>query len=414
MDLELQAKTAAGEQLVALAERLAEDFATRADQHDREGSYPFENIEALKESGYAMAAIPADCGGLGVDLLHDIVVASSRLARGDPAITIGINMHFVVTGLLARHWRMACAAGREKRADGLATTLAAIVADKTLFAALVSEAGQDLTHPTTTAVRDGDGWRVNGTKIFATMSPAASILNVAVAYRDEEGGEYYGYAAVPRDAQGVTVHDDWDALGMRASGSCSVSLEEVRIPADALRDRFPVGEVSDPFLERNLSSGPLHASAPVGIAETAHRTAIEALRRRPRGSAKRRAVDRPTVQLQAAENEVELSAIRATLARGADLVDGYYAGHPATPGPRDEIRAVFKESQATKAFIQSAAIRTVDRALAMSGGAGYLSKSPLSRHYRDVRATPFMHPLGANAAYELIAQLALGLELSLA
>jgi alkylation response protein AidB-like acyl-CoA dehydrogenase len=251
---------------------------------------------------------------------------------------------------------------------------------------------------------------VSGKKIFATMAPASTILNAAVTYRDEKNVEYYGYAQVPTDAAGVTVHDDWNALGMRASASVTVSFEEAHIPMEALRDRLPIGEVSDPFLERNLNTGPLHASAPLGIAESAEQDAVEALRRRGAAPGKRRSAERPYVLMQAAENEIDLAAARATFGRAAELIDRYYAEHPSAPGDRDEIRAVFQQSQIAKAFVQSAAIRIVDRALAMSGGAGYMNTHRLSRLYRDVRATPFMHPLGANVAYELIGQITLGLE----
>ena len=67
-------------------------------------------------------------------------------------------------------------------------------------------------------------------------------------------------------------------------------------------------------------------------------------------------------------------------------------------------------TQATKAFINETATRVVDRALGLSGGAGYLNGSLLARAYRDVRAGAFMHPLGANRAYDLVGQVALGLE----
>lgn len=79
-DFPLQAKTEAGKRLVELAEKHAADFAVRADQHDRDGTYPFENIEALKESGYFAAPIPVELGGMGVESWHDLMVASSRLA----------------------------------------------------------------------------------------------------------------------------------------------------------------------------------------------------------------------------------------------------------------------------------------------------------------------------------------------
>ena len=99
-----------------------------------------------------------------------------------------------------------------------------------------------------------------------------------------------------------------------------------------------------------------------------------------------------------AENAIELSAARATLARAATLVDEGDA----------ELLALFAEAQAAKAFVNEAAARIVDRALALSGGAGYFNGHPLSRAYRDVRAGSFMHPLGANRAYDLLGDVALG------
>ena len=76
--------------------------------------------------------------------------------------------------------------------------------------------------------------------------------------------------------------------------------------------------------------------------------------------------------------------------------------------PDADVEALFAEAQAAKAFVNEAAARVVDRALALSGGAGYLNGSPLARAYRDVKAGAFMHPLGANRAYEFLADISLG------
>ena len=103
------------------------------------------------------------------------------------------------------------------------------------------------------------------------MSPAADVLYTAVTYTDDDGRERYGYAMVPRETPGVVVNDDWDALGMRASGSNSVSFEDVRLPASALRGGFPPA-TSTGYLERNLGAGLFHAAAAIGIAESAHAT----------------------------------------------------------------------------------------------------------------------------------------------
>jgi alkylation response protein AidB-like acyl-CoA dehydrogenase len=111
-----------------------------------------------------------------------------------------------------------------------------------------------------------------------------------------------------------------------------------------------------------------------------------------------------------AENEVELGACRATLARAGALVDEHNEAHPTEVGTADELRALFAQAQAAKAFLNEASARVVDRALALSGGAGYFNTHPLARAYRDVRAGSFMHPLGANRAYEFLGHVALGRE----
>jgi alkylation response protein AidB-like acyl-CoA dehydrogenase len=108
MRFQLGARTDAGRDLVSLAERLAEDFAGRAAEHDREASYPFENVRALRETGYLAAPVPRELGGLGVESVHDLLVASSRLARGDAAVTIGLNMHLIPVVSMAHRWRAPC------------------------------------------------------------------------------------------------------------------------------------------------------------------------------------------------------------------------------------------------------------------------------------------------------------------
>jgi alkylation response protein AidB-like acyl-CoA dehydrogenase len=184
---------------------------------------------------------------------------------------------------------------------------------------------------------------------------------------------------------------------MRASGSHSVTFDGVELPARALRGGFPAGEPA-PYIDRNLPSGLFHASASLGIAEAAFtRTALA-----------ERIGDDARARMLVAESVVDLATARAVLARAAMLIDEHHAANPAGPGTDDEIVAVFAEGQAAKAHVNDAATRVVDRALALSGGAGYLNGSPLARAYRDVRAGAFMHPLGANRAYGFLGDVALG------
>src|SRR3954452_18102424 len=120
MPIELTANTPAGVRLVAIAEQLSELLGARAAEHDREGIYPFEAIEALKAAGYFAAPVPVELGGLGVSSAHDLVVASSRLARGDASVAIGVNMHLVAVQNMERRRQIAVASGDERRAGAFA------------------------------------------------------------------------------------------------------------------------------------------------------------------------------------------------------------------------------------------------------------------------------------------------------
>jgi alkylation response protein AidB-like acyl-CoA dehydrogenase len=310
-------------------------------------------------------------------------------------------MHLVAVLNMARRHEVAVAAAAERRAGAFAASLERIRRNGVVFAAAISERGQDLTRPGTLATRTQFGWRIDGHKLFCTMSPAATDLYVAVTYADADGTERYAYAMVPTHAPGVVVHDDWDALGMRASGSNSVSFEAVELPDGGVLGGFQAGEPL-PYMERNLVAGLFHAAASLGIAESADAVARRGLTGRPNGDARPR--------MQVADNAVDLAASRGVLSRAAALIDEHRAANRASDGSAEEIGALFAEAQAAKAFVNEAAARIVDRALALSGGAGYLNGHPLARAYRDVRAGSFMHPLGANRAYELLGDVALGRE----
>jgi alkylation response protein AidB-like acyl-CoA dehydrogenase len=398
MPVELTARTQEGGRLAALAERLAEDFATRAHDHDRSATYPFASIAALRKAGYFGAPVPVVHGGMGVTSVYDLVVAASRLARGDASVAIGVNMHTAVLRNIVRRWEMAVAAADARRARAFAAPMQEAARGDAIIATAVSELGQDLTNPATTATKTVHGWRIDGRKAFCTMSPAATVLYTAVTFANGKG-DRYGYARVPAGTPGVVIHDDWDALGMRASGTNTVSFEGVELPEDALRGGFATGDAIA-YMESNLTAGLFHASASLGIAEAAFATAAGSVRDPGDGQAR----------MQVADAAIDLSAARAALARAAVLIDDHYAANPTSDGGAELLTEIFTEAQTAKAFVNAAAVRVVDRALVLSGGAGYRSGHPLARACRDVRAGAFMHPLGTNRAYDLIADVALGKE----
>src|SRR5262249_4633421 len=192
-----QPKTAAGTKLVRCAESIADLLAVAAAAHDTRGTYPLANLGLLKEAGYFVVPIPKQFGGQGVDSLHDILVASSRLARGDASTTLGVNMHLMIVLNMVQRWRVACHRGDQRRAAAFGRSMEGIVQEGVVIAAAVSEPNQNLTKPAARATRNATGWLVNGRKIFCTMSPAATRFLVALTYDDAAGRTLYGYVEVP-------------------------------------------------------------------------------------------------------------------------------------------------------------------------------------------------------------------------
>jgi alkylation response protein AidB-like acyl-CoA dehydrogenase len=401
---ELVAQTDAGRRFVAAAEALVEPLAAPAARHDRDASYPVDSLDLVRESGLPWAPAPEESGGWGLSSVHDLIVGASRLARGNPSLAIGLNMHLIAMDLLAHRGR--CDAIDRDTARRARTSLDRIARHRVLMASAISEHAQDLLRPRTRATRTADGWVVDGRKAFCTMSPAADVLGVAVAYERADGEQRIGFAQIPRTAPGVAIEYDWDALGMRSSGSHSITFDGVRIEANRLQDAFPFGRADGAWLERYLTSGLAHASATLGIAEAAHATVTSS------GPDRRslRAND-PRAIMAVADNAVELAAMRATLSTAAACIDQHRRRvERGEAVPVVDLSEAMAATQRAKAFVDRTAVSIVDRALELSGGAGYLDANPLSRAWRDVRAGAFMHPYGANRGYSIVGAVELGQE----
>lgn len=401
---ELTAVTAAGRRFVEVAESLEPALAAAAEQHDRDGTYPIEVLDEVRQTGVPWAPAPEPAGGWGLASVHDLIVGSSRLARGNPSVAIGLNMHLIAVDLLAHRAR--CTGPGRDAAVRARAAVEAITRHGVLMAAAISEHAQDLVRPRTRATRSDAGWVVDGRKAFCTMSPAADLLNVAVAYIRDDGEERIGFVQIPTTSPGVRVEGDWDALGMRTSGSHSVTFDGVRVDASQLQDALSYGRADRAWLERYLTSGLGHASASLGIAEAAHARVMDAeANRRARRAADGRA------SMAVADNAIDLAAMRATLAAAALRVDEYRGTVETGWIPAaDELSEVMAATQRAKAFVDRTAVDVVDRALELTGGAGYLASNPLARAWRDVRAGAFMHPYGANRGYGIIAAVELGIE----
>ena len=190
----------------------------------------------MKKSGLLAAAAPEQFGGLGVESAHDITVAISRLARGCGSTAIAANMHIGAVWVVARNWRQGIATGDTAASEGLGQFLPVLGQSQVIVSGAGTESGSSFVFPQTTATPVDGGYVINGHKIFATNSDIADSVTVFLKIPDGDGWWRSGMAIVLRGAEGMDVRGNWDAMGMRGSGSHDIVFTDCFVPA---RDGVP-------------------------------------------------------------------------------------------------------------------------------------------------------------------------------
>jgi alkylation response protein AidB-like acyl-CoA dehydrogenase len=378
--------------LVELAGGLADRFAERAAEHDRDATFPFENYDEMREAGYLGLTVPEELGGRGATL-HELILAQERLAMGDGSTALAVNMHVSPIGQLASLWR---SSGDERLAD----VLRRAADGRLVYASMSAEPGDPiLMTSSTVAERVDGGYRVSGKKIFGTESAVCTEFSTRARYDDPDRGPQVLFFRLPRDAEGMRMKETWDTMGMRATRSDDFELENVFVPDEAVFHSYPVGHFDATMLKTVWGwAMPTFGAVYLGIGAGALEFAREQVR------ARRRDGD-PHVQNLFAEMEVLLETARAVLYRHAQEMDsgGLYTELPVQDGMA---RAVL-----TKYVTTNNAVAIVDRALHVVGGAGYYRRFPLERMYRDVRAGPIM-PYSNTEAHDLFGRTSLGVEIA--
>jgi alkylation response protein AidB-like acyl-CoA dehydrogenase len=400
----LKAKSKAGVRFAAAAESLIPDFRARADAADRSGVMCDENFDALVEAGICAAFVPELLGGFGLESVHDWLLGIATLARGDGSTAIAINMHLAVSRGMAGAYNQALA--EDRSAEGLRVPLQAIVAGKMLICATATERGTDNLHPQTTATRTDEGWLIDGSKLFVTMSPIATHLAMNLRMSDDDG-DHLATTMLPIDTPGISPQNDWDALGMRGPGSQSVKFDNVLVGPGRGRRLGPWGRWStNVLINRTLGNLPLVAAF-LGIAEHAHEIVMEAMSKQTRlGEPVNQSAG---VQQMVGEMEIELAKCRSILQQVGAGVDDWLAEAVQTPPTIERAHQLMKDYQLAKWVVNQGAIDIVSREMDLVGGAGFMNSHPLARLYRDVRAGPFMQPHAPVELRGYVGQVALGL-----
>jgi alkylation response protein AidB-like acyl-CoA dehydrogenase len=359
-----------------LAAAVGARIAEHAARHDRDGTFVAEGLDALRSAGLLAIGVPTELGGGGATIAETAAV-QRELAHHCASTALASAMHQHVVAFTAWRYR--------RGLPGAEATLRR-VADEGIV--LVSTGGADQTHPRGEAVKVDGGYRVSGTKVFCSESPAGTVMSTMFAFDDPDQGRRVLNMAVPMAAEGVTVLDDWDTLGMRGTGSNSVELHDVFVPDERVLADRPYGVIDPPLQVIFSIAFPIIAAVYLGVAEAAHQAAVD--------SAAARSKDPVVVR------QVGLMSHRLRIA--AWSLDGALAVVGDDPIPSMETVAAV---MAAKREIALAGIEVCDLAMEVAGGSAYRRGAVIERCYRDIRAAK-LHPLTPELTLVHAGRLALG------
>ncbi len=379
---------------IELAATHADDFKTRVTQHDRENSFPFENIEAMKTSGYLTMTLAAELGGGGANLL-DFVLAQERLARGDGPTAVMANMHSFNVGLRSDLWRL----GDEKQRPLLeASARGAVICSGTSDPRMNTVVGfAGLNDTTRRAEKVPGGYRVNGRAGFGTLCVCADYFEETAHYDDPVKGPLCLYFYLPAKSAGNKIQNNWDTMSIRASSSHDTVWENVFVPEERATARTARGwdTYNNVFVAWFMTS---ISACYLGIAQAARDHAIKWASERTQIPFDRPVSHYPGNQFMAAEMEVGLKAARAMLLQTAG----------ALSEPADRANPPLMDLLACEHFVTETAVSVVDKAMRIEGGAAISRSGPLEQLYRDVRAG-VIHPLAGHDSLGLIGKMAFGI-----
>ena len=377
-----------------LPDDLIERIRSRAATHDRENTFPEDDLADLRAAGYLAILVPRDRGGAGLGLAEASVL-QQRLAGAAPATALAINMHLVWTGVAK--------VLQDRGIDDLAFVQTGAAAGE-VFAFGISEGGNDLVlfgSDTDAAPLPDGGYSFTGTKIFTSLAPVWSHLGLHGLDTTSADGPQMIYAFVSRDEEAagrITTRDDWDTLGMRGTQSRTTELHAAVAPADRVVRRIDPGPQPDPLVFGIFSVFEiLLASVYTGIARRALDVAVATAQSRTSKKTGTTYSQDPDIRWRIADMALAYDALPPQIAALAADVDGV----------ADHGSQWFSLLAGLKHRAVVAAKTVVDDAILVAGGSSYFAGSELARLYRDVLAGQF-HPSDPESAHSTVATAWLG------
>ena len=328
-------------------------------QVEEDDAIPADVVREMRDLGLYGLSISEDYGGLGLTMLEECKVAI-ELGRTTPAFrsTFGTNVGIGSQGLVM-------AGSPEQKALWLPRIATGEIV--TSFALTEPDVGSDSGAVKTRAVRDGDVYRLSGTKRYITNADKADLFTVMARTGEETGARGVSAFLVPRDLPGLSIGHPEKKMGQKGAKVADVNFDDVAVPA---ANRLGAEGEGFKIAMRVLDRGRLHISAVcVGVAERLIADCVAyASERKQFGKA---ISEHQLIQAMIADSKTEALAARALVLE--------------TAAAKDAGKDVVMESAASKYYASEMVGRVADRAVQIYGGAGYIADYGIERLYRDVR-----------------------------
>lgn len=337
------------------------EIAPHVREWDDQQHFPHALLPKLAALGLMGIQIPDVYGGAGMSSV-DYCLALEELARVDPSVSLSVAAH---NGLGLAHLAMFGSDTQKRR------FVPPLASGEKLAAWALTEAGSgsDAAAMRTTATRDGDSWVLEGSKCFITHGASADTLVVMAVTDRAKGAKGISAFVIERGTPGLLAGKKEDKLGMRASETVEVLLQQCRIPGDQL-----IGEVNQGFIQtlQVLDAGRIGIAAlSVGLAQGAYEAARRyAFERRQFGVA---IATFPSIRAKLVAHATAVQAARLLTLRAAWL--------------KDQGRSMTLESSMAKLYASEIAVRASEDAVQIHGGYGFVKDYPAEKFFRDVKLT---------------------------
>jgi alkylation response protein AidB-like acyl-CoA dehydrogenase len=354
---------------VEIVQTLTPTLAARAAEFDASDTFVAENYALLREAGLVEIGVPRELGGAGAEVA-ELAEMLRVMAHACSSTALAFSMHTHQVAIPAWRWR-------HQKVAAVEPLLKRIAGEKLI---LLSSGGSDWIGGSGVAEKVEGGYRVSARKVFTSGANAGDILMTGAICQAEDGSQSVIHFGAPMKADAVKIIDTWKALGMRGTGSNDVVLEDLFVPDAGVAFSRKAGEWHPVFQVIATTAFPLIYAVYLGVAESARDIAIHLAKKK-----------------QPNENALNLAGRMDTSLRAARLAHEWMVKVTERNAPSAES---VNDIMIGRSLVAEHAIKTVELALELAGGAGFYRSNGLEQRFRDIQGARF-HPLqqGPQARY---------------